>query len=71
MTKKGKFAHASKRKKIKRSGLRRHTCHSIKSAHISNDCETAILRTSTFMEDKSKRLSRQSRYVIGWNMSIT
>ena len=71
MTKIGKFAHVSKKKRIKRSGLRRRTCHLIKSAHISNDCETAILRTSTFMEDKSKRLSRQNRYVIGWNMSIT
>ena len=68
MTKKGKFAHASKRKKIKRSGLRRHTCHSIKSAHISNDCATAISKISTFMEDKSKRLSGRSRSEIGWNM---
>ena len=71
MKKTGKFAHASKRKKIKRSGLRRRTCHLIKSAHISNDCGTAILRISTFMEDKSRKQSRQNRYVIGWNMLIT
>ena len=71
MTKRGKCAHASKRKKIRRSGLKKLTCHLIVNALIRSDCGTATLRILTFMEDKSKRQLRQSRSVIGWNMSIT
>ena len=68
MTKRGKCAHASKRKKIRRSGLKKLTCHLIVNALIRSDCGTATLRILTFMEDKSKRLSRRSRFVKGWKM---
>ena len=71
MTERGKCANDSKKKRIKRSGLRQRTCHSIKNAVIRSACGIVTLRILTFMEDKSKRLSRQSRFVIGWNMSTT